>query len=343
MSILEVAKLAKCSHATVSRVINRQPGVSEGAATRVMAAMRELGYTPPIKRRGPQPKSQASMRTGNVALLQFGTDASPMVSPVAAIAIHAVEEALGDLGFSLTLGQAKNGSRVPAIVTRGEVDGLILHGEPPSQEMADRLMRYPAVWILSPRGHRGYWGDRVAPDHYAIGRCAADHLIEQGHKRIAFLMVDKSHLGYAERARAFCETAEDAGVSAVTVSDDDLPDNKHCDAQLARKTVYTSIENLAKLADRPTGVFVPKGQTTVMVYEALRKYGIEPGKDVSVIACDNDPTLAGLNPPVATVDVRPARIGRLAVEQLLRRIDKPEPDARTTILVEPGLVLPEEA
>lgn len=307
-----------------------------------MAAMRELGYSPPIKRRGPQPKNQNAMRTRNVALLQFGTDSSPMVSPVAAIAIHAVEDALGDLGFSLTLGQAKNGERVPAIVTRGDVDGLILHGEPPSQEMADRLMRFPAVWILSPRSHRGYWGDRVAPDHYAIGRCAADHLIESGHKRVAFLQVDKSHLGYGERAQAFCETAEDAGISAVIVTDDTLPDNTHCDAQLARRTVYNCVENFANIPERPTGIFVPKGQTTVMVYEALRKYGIEPGKDATVIACDNDPTLAGLNPPVATVDVRPARIGRLAVELLMRRIEKPEPDARATVLVEPGLVLPDE-
>ncbi|MEM6854285.1 MAG: substrate-binding domain-containing protein, partial [Planctomycetota bacterium] len=66
--------------------------------------------------------------------------------------------------------------------------------------------------------------------------------------------------------------------------------------------------------------------------------GIEPGKGVTVIACDNDPALAGLNPQIATIDVRPDRIGKQAVEQLMSRIEKPELYARANILIEPTLV-----
>lgn len=339
MSIVEVAKLAGCSHTTVSRVINQKPGVSAEVASRVQAAMRKLSYIPPVKRRGPQPKSQRTIRTGNVAVLMIGTEATPLVAPVSAAAIHAVEDALGGRGYSMTLGQVRDESRLPSVVTRGDVDGLILHGKPPSVELADRLKRFPAVWMMSPRSQSGYWGDRVAPDNTAIGQLAAEYLIDRGHQRIAFLYVDATHLGFAGRAEAFCHAAREAGIACDMVHvEDDAADYNPGDFRAQRELINSLIDRFVDLPDRPTGLFVPRGQTTLMVFEALRQRGIEPGKGVTVIACDNDPTLAGLSPQIATIDVRPDRVGKQAVEQLMNRIEKPELYARATILIEPTLV-----
>jgi len=302
--------------------------------------MRKLGYTPPAKRRGPQPKARRAIRTGNIALLMFGTQATPLVAPVSAAVIHAVEESLGDHGFTLALGQVKDDHRIPPAVTRGDVDGLILHGNPPTTELADRLKRFPAVWIMSPRSRTGYWGDRVAPDNHAIGRMAAEYLIGRGHKRIAFLTVDATHLGFPARSEAFIETAEAAGVSTETVSVENSVPYLSGDFASQRRYIDALIDRFADLDDRPTGIFVPRGQTILMVFEALRARGIEPGRGVTVIACDNDPALAGLNPSIATIDVRPDRIGRQAVQHLVRQLEKPEPHARATILIEPSLIVP---
>lgn len=340
MSIIEVAKLAGCSHTTVSRVINQKPGVSEAAALKVQAAMRKLGYTPPARRRGPQPKSRKAIRTGNVALLMFGTEATPMVAPVAAAVMHSVEEALGNHGFTMALGQVKDGLRIPPAVANGNVDGLILHGNPPSGELADRLKRYPAVWVMSPRARTGYWGDRVCPDNEAIGRMAADYLIERGHERIAFLGVDVTHLGFHARSQAFTDAAQDAGVAVEVVTQENGQEYRPGDLVAERRVIHTMIERFASLPERPTGLFVPRGQATLMVYEALRAHGIEPGRGVTIVACDSDPTLAGLNPQIATVDVRPDRIGTQAVNQLMRHLEKPMPHAKATILVEPSLIVP---
>lgn len=340
MSIVEVAKLAGCSHTTVSRVINQKPGVSASAAMKVQAAMRKLGYTPPAKRRGPQPKARQAIRTGNVALLMFGTEATPMVAPVAAGVIHAVEEELGNHGFTMALGQVKADLRIPPAVARGDVDGLILHGNPPPAELADRLKRFPAVWVMSPRSRTGYWGDRVAPDNDAIGRIAAEYLVERGHNNVAFLGVDATHLGFSARAQSFVDNAKAAGASVELVGLEQEQAYKPGDVAGEREYIHGLIKRFAALPDRPTGLFVPRGQATLMVYEALRANGIEPGKGVTLIACDYDPTLAGLNPPIATIDVRPDRIGSQAVEQLIRHLEKPMPHARATLLVEPSLILP---
>ena len=338
MSIVEVAKLAGCSHTTVSRVINQKPGVSADAAARVQAAMRKLSYIPPVRRRGPQPKQAGAIRTGNVALLMIGTQATPLTAPVSAAATQAVEQALGEAGYSMTLSHLRDGGRLPSVVSRSDIDGLILHGNPPSQELADQLRRFPVVWIMSARSQTGYWGDRVAPDNDAIGRIAAQYLIDRGHRHIAFLYVDATHRGFPQRAEAYCRTAGEAGVGCEIVRLDEPPAFAPEDFRAQREHINGLIDRFAAMLDRPTGLFVPRGQTTLMVFEALRSRGIEPGRGVTVIACDNDPILAGLTPQIATVDVRPDRIGRLAVQQLIDRINKPQIYARNHILVEPSLV-----
>lgn len=338
MSIVQVAKLAGCSHTTVSRVINQKPGVSDEAATRVQAAIRKLNYVPPVKRRGPQRKGGRRARTGNVAVLMFGAEATPLVAPVASAAIHAIEEALGAEGYSMSFGKVRDEARLPAIVARGDVDGLILHGEAPSPAVADRLQRMPGVWIMSPRGKSGYWGDRVSFDNPAIGRAAAEHLIDHGHKRIGFLYLDATHLGFRHRADAFAEAAHDAGVVCETLRGERPPDYTPGDFRAERAYIDHLVARYADMPDRPTGLFVPRGQATLMVFEALRSRGIEPRRDVAVIACDTDPALAGLSPQIPTLDVRPDRLGQQAVEQLLRRIDKPDPFTRVNILIEPTLI-----
>lgn len=335
MSIIEVAKLAGCSHATVSRVINQKAGVSPKAVARVQAAIRELNYVPPVRRRGPQPKS---VRADNVAVLMIGTDATPLSAPVTASVVHAIEGALGDVGCSLTLSQVRDTNLLPPSLSRAEINGLILHGNPPGEELATRLKQFPAVWIMSPRSEVGYWGDRVCPDNKVIGQLAAEYLIDRGHSRIAFLNLDVAHLGFPERINAFQQAASQRGVMSDVIRTHISVDHNPADFRAQRALITALIDQLAAMTDRPTGLFVPRGQTVSMVFDALRSHQIEPGKDVTVIACDNDPALRGLSPQIPTIDVRPDRIGEMAVQQLMSRIEKPDLYARSNILIEPTLV-----
>lgn len=337
MSMSKVAKLAGCSHATVSRVINQKPGVSDRKAQMVRRAMRELDYIPPVKRRGPQPKSKNLVRTGNVAVLMFGTEPNQLAAPVCAAAIHAIEDALAIKGYSMTLGQIRDEPRLPSVVARNAVDGLILHGNPPQSKIAERLKRFPVVWMMSPRSERGYWGDRVSPDNLAIGKYAAKYLIDHGHRRLAFLCVDSMHLGFPERLTAFQAMATDAGVACDVVGDEYLPRFSPGDVVGQRVFIDRLIDQLLKLPDLPTGLFVPRGQVVMMVHEALRSRGIDSGRQITLVACDNDPVLAGLSPQIAVIDVRPDRIGLRSVEQLFHRIENPDLFSQTTILVKPTL------
>lgn len=340
MSIVEVAKLAGLSHATVSRVINDRPGVSNGAAERVKSAMKKLGYTPPARRRGPVPKSRASMRTGNIALLMLGTDLAPMHAPVAAVAVDAAGSAVADLGFNLTLAKVGNDGRLPPSVQRGEIDGLILHGYPPAESVAQRLWEYPTVWMMSRRTDDGDWGDRVGPDNEAVGRIAAEHLLGEGHAHVAYMRLEQTHRGFADRELAFVESIRAAGADC-DLMDVAARDQGEQGAKLDRRALDRAIAQLAVTKSRATAIFVPRGRWTMLVYEAMRQHGLEPGRDVVVVACDNDPILRGLSPAPVTIDIQPDLIGSEAVRQLMRRLEEPESRSvsRMLVRVQPRLVL----
>ena len=340
MSIVEVAKLAGCSTATVSRVLNRRAGVSDEAAARVQDAAKQLNYRLPANRPGPQPKAERVVRTGHVAFLMFGTDANSLAAPTAASVVNAVENTLASQAYSMTLSQVRDETRLPPMVQRGEVDGLILHGLPPSDRLARKLRGLPAVWVMSPRDTSGYWGDRVAPDNKAVGATAAEYLITRGHSRIALLGANAGHRGFAQRSSAFERAAAAAGVTCHIVQSDRPAGYRVGDFRSERQYIDLLIQRFAQLPRSTTGLFVPRAQTTSMVFEALRAQGLEPGRDVTIVACDNDPTLPGLNPQIATIDVRPDLVGRSAVDQLMRRIDHPEPFSRSLVLIEPALLEP---
>ena len=343
MSISQVAKLAGVSHATVSRVINHRPGVSQDMTRKVRDAMKRLNYTPPAKRRGPRPKSRSGVRTGNIALLFVGTDPALVVAPVAAGVLHAAEEALAERGFNMIVGQLSDADRLPPTVANGQVDGILMHGYPPSHKMVESLQRYPTVWMLSQRGQRGYWGDRVAPDNQAIGRVAAEYLVERAHKHVAFLHCNTTHMGFDVRASSFVGWAQESGLTTATIIKDSSSDQMAPDQQDSQQHIDLLVEKLLALSPRPTGLFVPRDTLAVKVYRSLREQGVEPGRDMTIISCDNNSILTGLNPKPATIDVRPEVIGARAVDQLIWRMENPFTPVRSICLVEPRLILPEGA
>lgn len=348
MSITEVAKLAGVSHATVSRVINHHSNVSSENVQRVQEAMRKLRYVPPAKRRGPTPKSSSGIRTGNIGMLFVSEAPTLAATPVLALVLHTVQEELASRGFNLMLGQVTARGGVPPMAASGQLDGLLMHGLPPSDDIRQQLIRYSAcVWLLSQRREHGYWGDRVSPDNVKIGEMAARYLIDRGHQRIAMINCDPLHLGFLARQRGFESVAHAAGVPFVMVLDDNtrFDPNEHWS---------TSDPHFEALVDRlrqaegrgpgpmPTGLFIPRDAITVRLYRALRSRGIKPGRDIEIISCDNIPALDGLDPRPATIDIRPDQLGRRAVEQLAWQISNRSAPMNVTSTVEPTLILGDE-
>jgi DNA-binding LacI/PurR family transcriptional regulator len=99
------------------------------------------------------------------------------------------------------------------------------------------------------------------------------------------------------------------------------------------------VEQWLAASPRPTGVFVPVDRVTLHVHRHMERRGIQPGKDVEIVSCDNERELLTLmRPAPASIDLNRQTIARLAVERLLWRMKNGVTSPRVVITVTPTLV-----
>ncbi|MCD4823694.1 MAG: LacI family transcriptional regulator, partial [Phycisphaerae bacterium] len=310
----EVAKLAGVSYATASRVINGHPSVSARAVRVVREAMKTLGYTPPVRRRGPRPKAGKGIRTGSIALLQM-TDTK---ASTATTLLRNVQKHLAGRRLNLFFAEVHSPDDLPPAVKAGEIDGIMGFGSFPSEAVTDRLLRLPAVWMMTAQANRpDAWGDRVRPDHAKIGRLAAEYLLGKGYRSLAYADMLRAKWIIRPRGKAFCDTAGQAGVTVRRVGNNNFTFRSLRERNTDRDRVIDGIlDELMAAMPKPVGLFVPLDMLTVAFYHRMIAKGIVPGRDVEIISCDNDrELLSSLSPRPVSIDVGWDAIGRTAVER----------------------------
>ncbi len=344
MSIVEVAKLAKVSNATVSRVVNGSDSVKPETVMRVKQAMAKIGYTPKplLSRPGPRPGSRQhgggfqGKRTGIIALVMCMKPSFLGVSPTMASAVHGVEEALTQRGLSMVQVYVQPGGPIPSILTKNRIDGsLVIHAMPENVEAV--LSKQARVTLMSDATSHS---DHVFCDNEIIGNLAFEYLKDRGNRHIAFLTLHKNHPASISRKEAFCRMAKKSQIEVDVFEHENKWGNDLLNKpQIMESMCMATVEQMLKLSEMPRGIFVTSDAFTAILYPVLKLAGIRPGKDVDVISCNNEPMLlAGLSPRPATIDIKSEYVGQRAVEQLCYRIQNPDDPTTIEIKIKPELV-----
>jgi LacI family transcriptional regulator len=302
-----VAALAGVGIKTVSRVMNDEPGVSEATRLRVLGASQQLNYQLDM--------AAGSLRRTGRQTLSIGLLLPSVSNPFSGEIHRALEDALAARGIavfaaSLDDDPQREKALVAAFLGR-RVDGLVLTPIARSQAyvIPEHSRDLPMVFI--DREPVGIEADAVVTDNAVGGATAASHLLAHGHRQLAYLG-DRTEIQTArERKRGFIEELGRAGVatSAVPVREG-LPDEDS--ARLAARELLAS-------DDPPTAIFSSQNLVTLGVMRALKELGAS--KRVALVGFD-DFTLADMmDPGITVIAQHPERIGRLAAERLLARID----------------------
>ena len=333
MSITRVAQLANVPYATAWRVINNRPVGSAAAVEAVKAAMRRMQYVPGNTRRGRPLKSLHGIRTRNIALLHL-REGTPISSDVLA----AVQKRLLEQDLNLIFAQVDQPDALPQAVKSGNVDGILGYGAFPEKAVTPALRRIPAVWLMS-RSDEALdpWGDRVRPDHVAIGRLAGHYLLERGHQHVAYFNPRPGMALYDERGQQFERVVREKlgslNIFCGEPHQPNVPESAWIDA---------AAESLASQwlasAQRPTAVFCPVDRLTARVYACLARAGVSPGRDLEIVSCDNQADLlAILQPSPASIDLNRTTIARLAVDRLFWRMRNGVASPSIVVTVTPTL------
>jgi LacI family transcriptional regulator len=339
-TIYDVAKVAKVSPSTVSRIINGERNVAPATAEVVEAAIKKVGYVQRAVRPGRKPVKRQGVQTGMIDFLSLGafSPAQMFSLPAFSKLLDGVMRTVEGEGMDLVLSQCPHGKVIPPVLARRRADGVVLFGSPSLYpKVAKVLERIPSVWcfIVEPPG--GLKSDYVFYDNEPVGRMAADYLLDRGHRHLAVMSTTAGHHAFIERGKTFFRALAEQGLSAATL--ECLAKPPFPDVAVRAEPL---IDQLLALTPRPTGVFCVSDDLMLAVFNGLRRRGIEPGRDIELIGCNNDGLrMEQMHPRPATIDLKLDQVGRLAVKKLLWKMSHPDDGEIPGILVSPELIPPE--
>jgi len=304
----DVAALAGVSIKSVSRVVNRETGVSDDLAERVEAAAHQLDYRPDL--------TASNLRRGRQTAtlgLMLENVANPFSGAVhRAIDDAAIERGMAVLATSLDEDPVREREVARAMIQR-RVDGLVMVPTGTDQSYLQPEMQAGLAAVFVDRAPRFLDADTVLATNRTGSREAVAHLLAAGHRRIAFLG-DLTDISTAQdRFKGYTDALAAAGISV--------------DEQLVRTDLHTrdtsqrAVESLLRLPPpiAPSALFASQNLITIGAIHALHLLGLQ--HLIALIGFD-DVELAGmLDPAVTVVAQDPYAIGRAAAELLFARLD----------------------
>ena len=300
----DVAARANVSTATVSRCINLPDQVSESTREKVMAAIRDLGYSPNFGAR-----AMAARRTNTI-----GAIIPTMENAIFARGLQAFQEELREHGFTMLVASSSyqpelEEEQIRSLVARG-ADALLLIGHERDPEIYRFLeaQQVPILvaWAYSPEVNRA----SVGFDNRSSMNNLAKEVLARGHTNLAlisapFTMNDRA----GGRLEGIRDAMKDAGL--------DPEDLKVVITPYGIENGAVAFETLMKADDRPTAVFCGNDVLAVGALRRAREMGLRVPEDVSITGFDDIELAQVVYPPLATVHVPHREMGRQAARALV--------------------------
>lgn len=305
-TIYDVAALSGVSIATVSRVLNAPERVSERSRRLVMEAIDQLGFIPKAEAR-----ARVLQSTGRIGVITpFFT------SPSFTDRMRGVASALSDSGYELVIYPVDSMARLENYFARlpltGNLDGLIILSLPVDDVSAARLIANHLETVLVEQTHPQF--SSILVDDHAGGRLAAQHLVEQGHRRCAFVYFGESpeYSIHPEQARlsGYREALGEYGIP--------LPDEYVRYVPITRKGISEELRELFALPQPPTAIFAPSDDLAIRLIHRAHGLGLHTPRDISVIGFDNIDIAEHVD--LTTISQSLVESGQTAVELLLARL-----------------------
>jgi LacI family transcriptional regulator len=314
----DVAALAGVGIKTVSRVVNDVPTVAPDLVARVNKAAAKLGYRPNL--------TASSLRRSDRRTSTIGLLLENVANPFSGVVHRAVEEVARARGVLVLTGsldedpaQEKNLAR--ALIDRG-ADGLLVVPAGSDHSYLVGEQRAGTQIVFLDRNPSLVAADTVRSDHHKGAVGAIAHLIDHGHRRIAYLG-DRADVSTArERHAGYLAALRAAGLG---VSDELIHQNLSTTEQAEEQT-----RAILDQPEPPTALFTSQNLVTIGALRALRRAGLR-GR-IAHVGFDDVVLADVLEPGVTIVAQDPSEIGHLAATMLFARIDGDRSPARTVVV-----------
>lgn len=328
VTIKDVAREAKVSVATVSRALNGHDNVAEAVRQHVVATADRLRYQPHAAAR-----SLSSRRTQTIGVVLpdlYGEFFSELIRGIDQVA-RARRQHL--LVSSYHGHPEEQGEALRAM--RGRVDGLLVlspYADRPGFLTENLPSSLPAVLINAQIEDAAY--PVLSIDNYGGANTMTRHLLDAGHRRIAFIGGPEDNFDARERLRGYRDALAahaQAGKPMEMAGD------------FSEASGYEAGKRLLAASERPQAVFAANDMMALGCLYAFNEAGVQVPRDIALAGFDDIPLARFVHPPLTTMRVSIAELGGHAMTRLLDGIDASEPEPVTTRTLVPELIVRESS
>ncbi|MCF4121366.1 LacI family transcriptional regulator [Antribacter sp. KLBMP9083] len=327
-SMLDVARFAGVSIATVSNVINRPEKVSEATAEQVRAAIAELGFV-----RNDAARSLATGTTSSIGMVLADLDNSLFVDMA-----HGAQRGVDAVGLRLLLGNAAcdltRQDDYLRLFDEARVGGVLLSPMEDSLAGIERMRSHGRPMVLLNYDQDGIDCCTVLVDNEEVGYLAARHLIETGRKRIGFVAGRDYYQPVHARRVGVQRAVREAGGARLEEIDTgglDFEDGLAVARALGERPPGQRPDGIVAVTDDIANG-IAEGLHTAFVAEV-------PG-DISIVGCEDNRSARSGPVALTAVQLEGVRMGQAAAELLLEEMNAPAGEHRhRTVTVRPGLVV----
>lgn len=309
-TMMDVAKLAGVSTATVSRVINSPEAVRDQTRKKVIRAMKICNYKYNALARG-----FATKQSNTIGLIIPNIN-----NPVFADSTQGVQDCADKRKVQVILGnsyyQYDQEEKLVNTLREKQVDGLIITTTKLKGAVLKTLLDEDFPFVLLFSTIKGGPMSAVGVDNYRGGYRATEHLVTLGHRRIgmvagSFSITDRSY----HRWHGYRMCLRDHGISY--------------DKELLVQTDYSlesgrdAVKKLLALKDQPSAVFCSNDYIALGAMKGARELGLNLPSDLSIVGFDDMQTASYLVPALTTIRQPAYEIGEIATELLFQRMETP--------------------
>ncbi len=317
-NILEVAKLAGVSPATVSRVLHNYPHIRAELRAKVLNAIAQLGYEP----------NRVAQRLRATHSHLIGMIVTDITNPFFNTIMASIENVFFNKGFSLLMSNtASDPEKELAYLSMMENEGVAGLVIATTSENVDAVATLAdkglPIVIIDRRMTKGRV-DMVLSDNVAGACSGVEHLIKLGHKRIGHIGGPLRLTSGRERYQGYQQAMREA---ALPIEEGWVRFGNH-----KHQSGYEQTLELLKSNPALTALFIENNMMTLGALNAIHDLNLRIPDDIAIVGFDDMPWAVSLNPPLTTVAQATYDIGTQVATRLLERIEQPDLPPRTDIV-----------
>lgn len=327
VSIREVAEQAGVSLGTVSNVLNRPEMVAEATRQRVEKVIKELGFV--------RNASAHQLRAGHSHYL--GLVVLDVTNPFFTEVARGVEDAANAAGYIVILCNSDSSpgkeNRYLRVLEEQRPAGILITPVQNDVSYLQHLRQQGIAVVLLDRLSRARGLCSVAVDDVLGGALATRHLLELGHRRIAFVSGPLTMRQCAERRQGMRRATREAGLDPDKVTSEIAATAQNAAAG------EQCVETLLQQEPRPTAVFCANDLLALGLMRGLHQRGIRVPDDIALVGYDDVEFASVLSPALTSIRQPKYELGRAAAELLLDEIESKTAHEHRQVVYTPELLV----